>query len=91
MHDIDRAMFESEQETYEGAGESQESFETESYESLESSQEADGREMEMAAELLEVSSEEELEAFLGNLVSSRRLGRPRLRELGHGSRARRGA
>jgi hypothetical protein len=70
MHDIDRAMFESELEAQEGVGETHESFETESYESLESSHEADSREMEMAARLLEVSSEEELEDFLGNLLSS---------------------
>lgn len=68
MHDIDRAMFELESEAF-GFGEpARESFE--SFESLEASHEADSREMEMAAELLEVSSEDELEEFLGSLISS---------------------
>lgn len=73
MHDIDRAMFEAEQETYETipgeiAGESQEAFE--SYESFEASHEAEALEMELAARLLEINSEQELEEFLGGLLSS---------------------
>lgn len=68
MHDIDRAMFETESEAYE----SHEAFESgyESQESFESGYESDSREMEQAAGLLEVASEEELEQFLGKLMSS---------------------
>lgn len=69
MHDIDRAMFESEQETYESPGPF-EAFENQSYESFETGYESDSRESELAAELLEISSEQELEQFLGSLVSS---------------------
>lgn len=73
MHDIDRAMFEFEQETYETggpgetAGESHETFE---YESFEASHEAEALEMEYAARLLEITNEQELEDFLGGLLSS---------------------
>jgi hypothetical protein len=65
MHDIDRAMFETEQESYENP--SYEVFENESYEA---EYELDSRESELAAELLEVTNEAELEQFLGNLLSS---------------------
>ena len=72
MHDIDRAMFEYEQGSPSGelaeAFETQESYET--YESLESSQEAEAQEMELAAQLLEVSNEAELDQFLGGLLST---------------------
>lgn len=75
MHDIDRAMFESEQEEFEtfdpqGQELEGETFAGETYESLEAGYESDSREAELATELLEVVSEEELEQFLGNLVSS---------------------
>lgn len=53
MHDIDRALFESEDE-YETYGEA----------------EGGDRETALATELLEVSSEEELDRFLGDLISS---------------------
>lgn len=71
MHDIDRAMFELESsevgnEAYEGY-ETQESSE---YETFEAGHEAESLEMEMAARLLEVSNEAELEQFLGSLVRS---------------------
>ncbi|RJS47276.1 hypothetical protein [Nocardioides cavernaquae] len=72
MHDIDRAMFEFEQETYETggpgetAGESYEAFEA--YESFEASHEAEALEMEYAARLLEITNEAELEEFLGGLL-----------------------
>ena len=65
MHDIDRAMFESEQENNEGIG-----FELFENESQETEYESDAREAELAAELLEVTNEAELEQFLGNLLSS---------------------
>lgn len=72
MHDIDRAMFEFEHETYETggpgeiAGEAHEAFE--SYETFEASHEAEALEMELAGRLLEVSTEAELEEFLGGLL-----------------------
>lgn len=68
MHDIDRAMFELEEEVLEGEGPGYEAGET--FESLESSTQSEAYEMEMAAQLLEISSEEELEEFLGRLVRS---------------------
>lgn len=71
MHDIDRAMFEFEQESYETgeiAGETHEAFEA--YETLEASHEAEALEMEFAARLLEINSEAELEDFLGGLLRS---------------------
>lgn len=58
MHDIDRAMFELEGEAF-GFGAP----------ARQSSGQADSRELEMAAQLLEVNSEEELEQFLGSLIS----------------------
>ena len=74
MHDIDRAMFEFEQEAYETeevAGEAQQSHESyESYEAFEANEQSEALEMELAARLLEVASEEELEEFLGSLVRS---------------------
>lgn len=66
MHDIDRAMFEAEQE-YEGAGSLEETYEFESYDS---EMESEAFEMEMASQLLEVTSDEELEEFLGSLVKA---------------------
>lgn len=74
MHDIDRAMFEFEQEGYESGGpgetasEAHETFEA--HESFEASHEAEALEMELAARLLEVNSEAELEEFLGGLLRS---------------------
>lgn len=65
MHDIDRAMFELESEAYGFAEPARKSLQ-----SLEATHEADSREMELAAELLEISSEEELEEFLGSLFRS---------------------
>ncbi len=59
MHDIDRAMFEVAQE---GLGE------YESYEAYETQTEAEAYEAQLASELLGVTSEAELEQFLGNLV-----------------------
>lgn len=64
MHDIDRAMFEAEQE-YEEAGSFGETYEFESYDT---EAESEAYEMEMAAQLLEVTSDEELEQFLGSLI-----------------------
>lgn len=69
MHDIDRAMFEFEQATE--TGELQELAEEASFgESFESHEHNQASEEELAAELLEVASEEEFEQFLGNLISS---------------------
>ena len=86
MHDIDRAMFELEDEGetgYEHESEYQsetgyESWEggyeagdtAREYESFEAGHEAEALEMELAGRLLEVSSEEELEEFLGSVVRS---------------------
>jgi hypothetical protein len=67
MHDIDRALFEQEQwsgETGYEAGEQESGYET--YEMFGES--ADSRETALAAELLEVSSEAEMDRFLGNLL-----------------------
>ncbi|SDS94880.1 hypothetical protein SAMN04488543_2700 [Friedmanniella luteola] len=67
MHDIDRAMFEMEQEgTF---GESGEVL-GESFEAYEAHSESEAQEVELASELLEVASEQELEQFLGGLISS---------------------
>jgi hypothetical protein len=73
MHDIDRALFEQEQwsgETGYETGEQETGYET-GYESAYETYEvfgesSDSRETELAAELLEVSSEAELDRFIGN-------------------------
>src|SRR3954470_12931810 len=77
MHDIDRTQLEWEQYEHDGGAR----------EAYEASQEFEGEygqvplheatEMELAAELLEVGNEAELEAFLGNVFSAvgRTLGR----------------
>jgi hypothetical protein len=79
MHDIDRAMFELASETgetgyetgYESGYETYESQEAaQEYESFEAGHEAEALEMELAGRLLEVSSEEEMEQFLGSLLRS---------------------
>jgi hypothetical protein len=56
MHDIDRTQIGREMETYE-------------YPAAESSVFNEQQEMELAAELMEISSEEEFEQFLGSLIS----------------------
>lgn len=69
-HDIDRAMFELEHPAHENppfAGQGQEAGPFE-FETPDPELESD--EMELAAQLLEVTSEEELEQFLGDLVRS---------------------
>jgi hypothetical protein len=67
MHDLDRTMF----EIGEIASEYEGSYESESaYEGLLGGELHDGRELELASGLLEVSSEQELEQFLGDLVRS---------------------
>ncbi|GAA0459962.1 hypothetical protein Ade02nite_14120 [Paractinoplanes deccanensis] len=60
MHDIDRALFEAEGE-----------FESEFEDEFESFGEAEGedRETALATELLEISSEEELDRFIGSLLN----------------------
>lgn len=65
MHDIDRAMFETDQE-FEDVGPLGESYEY--LEAQASDSESEAYEMEMAAQLLEITSEEELEEFLGSLM-----------------------
>ena len=70
MHDIDRAMFELTSESTELSNETYEMQEGEQYEAFEASHEAEALEMELAAQLLEVSNEAELEEFLGGLVRS---------------------
>ena len=71
MHDIDRAMYEMNQEQYEEeqGGPTQGQGEWENWEVHESQeQEGQTQEMELAAELLEVRSDAELDRFLGNLL-----------------------
>lgn len=79
MHDLDRVMFESETGIA-GGGPHHEFLEVlgevvagetsqEAYESHESAQNLETYETELAAELLEVSNEEELDQFLGKLLS----------------------
>jgi hypothetical protein len=81
MHDIDRALFESEQyesDEYTGENEWLGESEGELYESpygesggYESgSYESGDRESELATELLEITTEQELDRFLGNLIGS---------------------
>lgn len=60
MHDIDRAMFELESH---GVG-------NEVFESYETGGPAEIRELELASELLEITSEQELDRFLGSLIST---------------------
>jgi hypothetical protein len=76
MHDIDRALFEQEQWSGESGyetGEQENEYESgnetgyETYEVFGES--SDSRETELAAELLEVSSEAELDRFLGKFLS----------------------
>ncbi len=63
MHDIDRAMFESESETeYETGYESE-------YEFGEAEGEGENQELALASELLDVRGEAELDRFLGKLIS----------------------
>lgn len=84
MHDIDRALFESEAED-EAYGEDEGFFETDHEDELEDEEEygderewegvpsmgdSSGRDAGMAAELLSVTSEEELDQFLGKLLRS---------------------
>jgi hypothetical protein len=76
MHDLDRTQLESEQyEHYEVAGEQGEEFLGGVLNALTGSGELESglhetQEMELASELLEVQSEEELEQFLGNLLNA---------------------
>ena len=66
MHDIDRAMLEAEAEAEAEYG----TFgEAESYEWHESGQQAESQEVALATELLEVTTEAELDRFLGKLLS----------------------
>jgi hypothetical protein len=62
MHDIDRALFEAEAET-EAYGE------TEFYEFHEAGQSGESYELALAAEFLELTTESELDQFLGKLLS----------------------
>src|SRR3712207_3919182 len=66
MHDIDRALFEQEQWSGETGYEYEDETEYETYEVFGES--ADSRETALAAELLEVSIETELNRFLGNFL-----------------------
>lgn len=69
MHDLDRTQFEAEQgyfgEAYEGREPSYEQYSGEAYEAGRTLDEVE--EMELAAELLEVASEAEMDQFLGNV------------------------
>lgn len=68
MHDLDRAMFEAEAEA-EAEAEYGTFGEAESFEWQESGQEAESQEVALATELLEVTTEAELDRFLGKLIS----------------------
>jgi hypothetical protein len=69
MHDIDRALFESEEESeLEAYGEA-ESYEFEAGETGQIGEAGESYETAMAAELLGVASEAELDRFLGKLLS----------------------
>lgn len=78
MHDIDRAMFELAGEAGETGYETYEAYEVQEaaheagneFESFEAGHEAEALEMELAGRLLEVSSEAQLEQFLGSLMRS---------------------
>src|SRR4051812_12643022 len=66
MHDIDRTQLEQEQYEYDGRGfEVSQELESETGAPLHES-----NEMELAAELLEVTNEAELEEFLGNVFKA---------------------
>jgi hypothetical protein len=69
-HDIDRAMFELEQPTYEGPAYESHGYEAGPFALETPDPELESDEMELAAQLLEATSEEELEEFLGNLVKA---------------------
>ena len=69
-HDIDRAMFEMEQPAQEGSPYGGQSHEAGPFEFETPDPELESDEMELAAQLLEVTSEEELEQFLGDLVKA---------------------
>lgn len=66
MHDIDRAMFETGQEL--AQSETFEAYESENFEQHEMAS-GEQQQLELAAELLELHSEQELEQFLGDLIS----------------------
>jgi hypothetical protein len=75
MHGLNEEIFESDYESFEGEGEYEEreggSYETETeWEAEGGSPFSQEQEMALAAELLSVSSEQELEQFLGSLISS---------------------
>jgi len=79
MHDLDRTqnMFESNYESeygYEAEGEGQYEWEAEGLYGESEAPLSEVQEMELAAELLEVSNEYELENFLGKLISSVKKG-----------------
>ena len=71
MHDLDRTQLELESDDFESEGEYADEYESEYAESFDTEEEgpfSEEEEMEMAAELLEVSDEEELDQFLGKLL-----------------------
>jgi hypothetical protein len=69
MHDIDRSFMETESETFEFSGEGEDEYET-SYEGESYEDEAlgEGEVEQLAAELLSINSEDELDHFLGSLI-----------------------
>jgi hypothetical protein len=69
-HDIDRAMFEMEQPANEGFPFAAHGHGSGSFEFETPDPEFESDEMELAAQLLEVTSEEELEQFIGDLVKA---------------------
>ncbi len=69
-HDIDQAMFEMEHPAYERSPFAGPGYEAGPFEFETPDPELESDEMELAAQLLEVTSEEELEQFLGDLVKA---------------------
>ena len=71
MHDLDRTQLELESDEFESENEYADEYESEYVESFESEDEgafSEEEEMEMAAELLEMTDESELDQFLGKLI-----------------------
>jgi len=69
-HDIDQAMFEMEHPAHERSPFAGQGYEAGPFEFETPDPELESDEMELAAQLLEVTSEEELEQFLGDLVKA---------------------
>lgn len=70
MHDLDRTQLETDSDEFESDDEFEDEYETGEYEADETgSPFSEAEELELAAELLEVTDEYELEQFLGSLIN----------------------